>query len=310
MNEGSRLLSGVVVPVVTAMDADARPSVTAAEPHLRALAAAGVKKLLVFGSNGEGPLIPATQIEGYLVELVGRWRELVPDGVVIINATAPGTTEALERAQLVARADADGVAVSPPIYFHHRDDEIIDHFRRFENVAIPTVAYNVPRYANPMSRAVIEKLAELEHVVGAKDSSGDLDVLADFLTIRQHRPGFAVSEGGEGQLLAALSAGADGVVPGTANLAPSLSLDLVTAWHEGRQDEAEAKQGQITRLSRLHEIRPGVPSVKALLAQRGLVTDHLAPPFAACTSGELGRLLEFSAAFEADLLPPARTGSM
>lgn len=297
-----RLLSGVIVPVVTGMNSDGVPSAAVADPHLMALADAGVSKLLLLGSNGEGPLVPTADLDGYLGPVIARWRELVPHGVTVVNVTAPGTREALGRAQAANRAGASGVAVSPPTYFHHRDDEIVDHFRRFEDCSLPTVAYNIPRYANPLTPSVIESLGTMTHVVGAKDSSGDPDIVARLVEVASERAEFAVSAGAEAKLLPALEAGAVGVVPGTANLAPMLALELLAAWHEQRVSDAAQFQNRIAELATLHTIRPGVPAVKAILADRGLLTPYVTPPLLGCSAAELGRLRELMAQFDGDLL--------
>src|SRR5690625_1655122 len=233
-----RLLSGVIVPAVTGMDSDGVPSAAVAEPHLVAMADAGVSKLLLLGSNGEGPLLPTADLDAYLGPVIARWRELVPHGVTVVNVTAAGTREALARAHAANRAGASGVAVSPPLYFHHRDDEIVEHFRRFQDCSLPTVAYNIPRYANPLTPSVIEGLRGMTHVVGAKDSSGDPDILARLVETGRQRAEFAVSAGNEAKMLEALEAGAVGVVPGTANIAPVLALELWDGWHEQRVSEA------------------------------------------------------------------------
>ncbi|HIZ36164.1 MAG TPA: dihydrodipicolinate synthase family protein [Candidatus Ruania gallistercoris] len=284
------------------MDSDGVPSAAVAEPHLAAMAEAGVSKLLLLGSNGEGPLVPTVELDDYLGPVIARWRELVPHGVTVVNVTAAGTREALARAHAANRAGATGVAVSPPIYFHHRDDEIVDHFRRFEDCSLPTVAYNIPRYANPLTPSVIEGLSSMTHVVGAKDSSGDPDILARLVEIGSHRAEFAVSAGAEAKLLQALEAGAVGLVPGTANLAPVLALELLDAWREQRVSEAAQFQSRISELATMHAIRPGVPAVKAMLADRGLLTPYVTPPLLGCSDAELGRLRDLMVRCESDLL--------
>lgn len=299
---GSDLLSGLVVPVVTGLDESGRPDVAASRPLLDALAGAGVTKLMVLGSNGEGPLLPTLGLDSYLSELIAEWRERVSGGIVVVNATAPGTAEALERGALAVAAGADAVVLCPPFYFFHRDDEIVEHYRRFADIGAPVVGYNIPRYANPMTEAVIEQLAQLDHVVGVKDSSGDLATLQRFIAVKAARPGFGVSQGGETALLDGLKLHADGIVPGTSNLAPGLALDLFAAWRSGDLTAAQNAQDVTTELTAMHRIRPGVPSVKAVLHSLGLMTPHVAAPLAACTDEELRLLTEFMEPYRAHLL--------
>lgn len=302
MVSGSELLGGLVVPLVTALNDRGLPDAAGSDRFLDAMAHAGVTKIMVLGSNGEGPLIPTSSLKPYLGEIVQGWRHRVADGVVVVNATAPGTSEALERGALAVEAGADAVAVCAPFYFRHRDDEILEHFRRFADLDAPIVAYNIPRYVNDLTPAAIEQLPELDHLVGVKDSSGDLDTLARFLALKQTRPDFGVSQGGETALLAGLRLGADGIVPGTANIAPKPALDLLEAWRSGDVVAAEHAQEVVTSLTGVHRIRPGVPTVKTILDLFGLLSPRVAAPLIACTPAERSELKKFIEPLLGDLI--------
>jgi len=292
------LLSGVMVPLVTPMSAPGVP--TEAEALLDGLAAAGARSLMLFGSNGEGPLLPSSALGSFATWAADRWRALT-GGPVLCNVTAAGTAEVLERAAAVAPARPDALVLSPPIYFRHRDDEILAHYAALSELDVPVVAYNAPRYSNPLTPSLVDALAAMPHVVGVKDSSGDLDLLRHMVSVR--RPGFGVSQGAETQLLAALRLGVDGIVPGIANLAPSVAVELVAAYAEGRLADAELAQQTVDRLLALHSVRPGAPAVKAVLADRGLCPPHVAAPLVPCTDAERDDLIALLRNDDAHLLP-------
>src|SRR5690606_28306141 len=181
MRTGTELVSGVTVPLVTAMDPGGQPSAAASLALLEAMHAAGVRRLMLLGSNGEGPLIPTAAFAPFVADVVAHWRSLSESGVVTVNVTAPGTLDAVGRATIAADAGADALVMSPPIYFHHRDGEIVDHYAALAGSGLPVIAYNAPRYSNPITDAVLDGLLELEHVVGIKDSSGDLAFLTQLV---------------------------------------------------------------------------------------------------------------------------------
>ncbi|MCW6007043.1 dihydrodipicolinate synthase family protein [Micromonospora sp. CPCC 205371] len=299
------LLGGVVVPLVTAMERPGLPSAQAAEPLLSAMAGAGVRRLMLFGSNGEGPLVPADRTAGYVAGVVARWRELVPGGVILVNVTAPGTDEALLRAEPAAAGGADALVLSPPTYFRHRPDEVVAHYAALGDHGLPVVAYNAPKYATPLEQSSVDGIVALRHVVGVKDSSGDPAMLAALIAAARSRPDFTVSQGDERQLAAALRAGAGGIVPGTANLAPRLAIEMMDAHAAGDDTELDRLQALNTRLAALHAVRPGVPAVKALLARWGLCPPHAAPPLAPCTPDESRQLAEVVRPLGHYLLDPA-----
>lgn len=300
--DGRALLAGVMVPLVTAMDRPGRPSAPAAEPLLGALAAAGARGLMLFGSNGEGPLLPTNQLGDFAAGVAKRWRELTADGPVLVNITAPGTAEALARAEAVLPAAPDALVLSPPIYYHHRHDEVVAHYAATAGLGVPVVAYNAPRYSNPLTPRLLDELASLAHLVGIKDSSGDLALFDHALAAARRRDDFGVSQGAEGQALDALRLGADGVVPGVANLLPGAAVELFRAHRAGRDEDALRAQRLIDRALALHTVRPGVPAVKAVLAERGLCPPHVAAPFTPCSARERRALLDLLAPLDAHLI--------
>lgn len=304
MTDGRALLGGLMVPLVTPMSAPGEPSAAAAYDLLEALARAGARSLMLFGSNGEGPLLTQASMPEFAAGVAARWRELTGDGPVLVNVTAAGTAEALERAAAVRLAEPDAVVVSPPIYYRHRDDEVVAHFAAFAGIGVPVVAYNVPSYSVPMTPAVLDEVLAMPHVVGIKDSSGDLALLGHVVAADRRRPDVGVSQGSETQLVAGLEAGADGIVPGIANLAPVLCAELYDAFRSGRMAAADAAQETADRVVALHTVRRGVPAVKAALAARGLCPPHVAAPFVPVNPAERAGLLDLLAPLDAHLITP------
>ncbi|SEF17639.1 4-hydroxy-tetrahydrodipicolinate synthase [Jiangella alba] len=293
-----------MVPLVTPMSAPGEPSAAAAYDLLDALAQAGARSLMLFGSNGEGPLLPTSSLTEFAAGVAARWRELTGDGPVLVNVTAAGTAEALERAAAVRLAEPDALVVSPPIYFKHRDDEVVAHFAAFADLGIPVVAYNVPSYSVPMTPPVLDEVLAMPHVIGIKDSSGDLALLGHLVAAARRRPDVGVSQGSETQLVAGLEAGADGIVPGIANLAPVLCVELYDAYRAGRTAAADAAQETSDRVLALHTVRRGVPAVKAVLAARGLCPPHVAAPFVPASPAERAGLLDLLRPLDAHLIAP------
>lgn len=302
MTDGRALLGGVMVPLVTPMSAPGEPSAAAAYGLLDALAAAGARSLMLYGSNGEGPLLPTSALTEFAAGVAARWRELTGDGPVLVNVTAAGTAEALERATAVRLAEPDALVLSPPIYFHHRADEVVAHFAAFAGLGVPVVAYNAPKYSVPMTPAIIDEVLALPHVAGIKDSSADLALFGRIVEAARRRADVGVSQGAERQLVAGLEAGADGIVPGVANLAPASSVALYDAFRSGRVAEADAAQEIVDRLTTMHTVRAGVPSVKAVLDARGLCPPHVAAPLAPVTPAERTALLDLLRPLDAHLI--------
>lgn len=293
MTNGKELLRGLLAPVVTPMTAPGRPGLSAAPELLPRLAEAGVRGLLLLGSNGEGPLIPPAASAAFVADATARWRELT-GGPVIVNITAPGTDEARARAEAALAARPDAFLLSPPTYFRHPDDEVVAHFAALAGLGVPLVAYNAPRYAVPLGPESAEAVLRLPNVAGIKDSSGSPDLFAHLVAVAAGLGDVGVTQGAEQRLTEALRAGADGIAPGLANIAPGLMADLLAAHLAGEHALADRLQDAATELTGLHAIRAGVPSVKELLRGRGLCTEHLAPPLRPCDAAERAAIARFA----------------
>ncbi|MFC7619832.1 dihydrodipicolinate synthase family protein [Microlunatus sp. GCM10028923] len=293
--EGSDLVTGVTVPVITPLAPVAgvmRPDATGLKQLYGAFAAAGIRRIMLLGSNGEGPLVPTEWLRPFVRDAVAAWHAYGSDHTILVNITAPGTAEVLLRAEAIADAGADGLVCSPPTYFRHLDAEVIKHFAAITELGRPVIIYNSPTYATPLTEGSLAGLLELPGIVGMKDSSGDPE-LHRTLIDSAHAAGVGVAQGGETVALSALQSGADGIVLGIANLAPRPVAELWTAYQEGRIEDAAAAQALITELVGVHRIRRGVPTIKALLAARGVLPyEDSLPPLLACDDDERRRLLD------------------
>jgi 4-hydroxy-tetrahydrodipicolinate synthase len=289
------LLSGVTVPMVTPMKPGGIPDAGGALKLIDTFDAAGVDVLMLLGSNGEGALVPEHEAAAFAVDVAAEWRRRRGGGArLLVTAFGTGTRMTVRAAEALQSASPTAVVAAPPLYFHHTDAELTGHFRAVSEAGTPVVVYNIARYSgNPVTPALLERLADLPGVVGIKDSGGTDALIPAAVALRERRPGFQVSQGAEGALVWALQQGADGITPGLANLAPGLCTDLFRAVTGGDLDRAGDDQRSVDRLAALHRIRPGVAAMKAALHVRGLVANEVAPPFAPFDDDESARLREW-----------------
>ncbi|MEV6965407.1 dihydrodipicolinate synthase family protein [Hamadaea sp. NPDC051192] len=289
------LVSGTVIPLVTALDTQGRPDAEAVEPLLAYLAEGGVTSLLLAGTNGEGPLLPGDGVRRYATEVTARWRALVGEAAtVMVAATGPGTRETRQRIEALDGVDLDAVVVLAPFYFKHTERELLAHFQAAAALDRPVVVYNSPAYTgNPVPVSLVRRLLDEPGIVGLKDNSGDTAQFGQFCELAGKRPGFGVAQGIERQLDVALRLGAAGTVPGVGMLAPALCVDLFRAGSSGDDATATALQQDVNRLAALFAIRPGASGVvimKTALHLLGLCPATAAEPFLPCTDDELAAL--------------------
>jgi len=287
-------LHGVVAPVTTPFDAvsgDVAP--VALRSMVRELLARGLQGILVSGSTGEGPLLDPDE----QVRLVEWLREVVPDDRWLVAGTGAESTRATVRAtERAAAAGADAVLVRPPAYFGPglAPAALAGHYQRVADASpVPVLVYNIPKYTHVMLHdSVLRALADHERVIGFKDSSGDLKVLAGY---RAAAPRLRALVGSGSQFYPALELGADGGVLAIACFAAERCIGLYRAFRADDRRAAGAAQEALTPLAREIVGTLGVPGVKAAMDLVGLPGGPVRPPLAPLDARQRARVAELLA---------------
>jgi len=132
----------------------------------------GVHGIVVNGSTGEW-CSQSTEERIHIAHLaVSQVGNRVP---VIVGISTYTPEQSLELARSALTSGADGVMLTPPPYYHLRDDEIFDFYNYINShISLPIMVYNWPRgVVTDMSEDLMVSLARLTNVQGIKESSGD-----------------------------------------------------------------------------------------------------------------------------------------
>ena len=177
---------------------------------------------------------------------------------------------------------------------------LIRHYTKVADESpIPIILYNMPASTgSDLDAPTVVQLAGHANIIGMKDSSGNLNKMAEIL---RAVPGdFQMLAGSAGFFLPALSLGAVGVVAALANVAPDLCIQLQDAFRRGEQDRAADLQRQIVGLNNLVTREGGVPALKAAMDLLGLAGGAPRPPLLPPDARMLERLEQ--ALLELDLM--------
>lgn len=294
-NQSAEHLHGIIPPVITPLTEQSRFDRASAEKLYRHHLDSGVHGLFLFGSSGEGPLLR----ESDRLEAIETAVKIV-DGKVplLVGTMEPGTDQVIAQGRIARELGADALVVCPPFYFPATQQEILTHFRKVhEAVGLPVLVYDIPFTAKvKVELETMLTLAEEKTVVGAKDSSGDA---VGFRRLLVKRPqGFKLFTGSELLIDSVLLQGADGSVPGLANVAPELFVRLYKQWRDGRTEQAVKTQEQIVRLFEVFippegKIRAGyfLGAMKTAMKLRGIIdTNRTCDPFAQFTAEDENRV--------------------
>lgn len=269
---------GMVPPVVTPFLEDGRVDHDTLEQVVNHLIESGMNGLFAMGSTGEVAYLTNAQRKEVLRTIVNTNAGRVP---VIAGAIEMTANRAIEAANEAIQVGADSFVVTAPIYAINDVAEMEEHFRMIHaGVDAPMFIYDIPVRVNKKIPAdLLVRLGVDGVCVGVKDSSGD-DVGFRRLVMKNRAAGspLRVFTGHEVVVDGMLLLGADGVVPGLANVDAKRYAALWEAAQAGDWAQVRVIQDE---LASLFEIvfqaagrsgdAAGVGAFKVAMAAQGLL---------------------------------------
>jgi 4-hydroxy-tetrahydrodipicolinate synthase len=204
---------------------------------------------------------------------------------VLVGITDTAFVESLSLAHTAYDAGADAVVLSTPYYFPAGQTELlayVEHLAR--ELPLPLMLYNMPSLTKVwFELETLRRLAEIDVIVGMKDSSGDIAYFAELTTLHERRPDWSILMGPEHLLCEAIRLGADGGVCGGANVLPRLFADCYEAAAGGDPARAAQLLRQIDDFQEIYTIGKYasrfIKAYKSALSLMGICQDFLAEPF-------------------------------
>ncbi len=254
--------------------------------HIELQIAGGVQGLVPCGSTGES----ATMSHAEHIRVIGITVDAAAGRVPVVAGTGSNNTrEAIELTQHAKDAGADGALLITPYYNKPTQEGIFAHYEEVARLsALPLMLYNIPgRTASNLTAATMARLAEVEHVVGVKESSGDLTQVAELIA---HTPeDFAVVSGDDALTLPMLALGGQGVISTTANVAPAEMVELVSAFRGGDPERARRSHYRLLPLFEALFLESNPIPVKAALHMLGRIGPELRLPLVPMTDANRQR---------------------
>lgn len=250
--------SGVVPPVVTPDTPDHQLDVVSFERSINRLIEAGVDGLFFLGSSGEVVFATDERRDQIVREAVRIVDHRVPVLVGIIDTE---TERVLEHGRRALALGADALVATAPFYALGGPADIEEHFRILhQELDAPLFAYDIPVCVHTkLPWKMLARLGAEGVLAGVKDSSGD-DVSFRYLVQENEKNGHPLTllTGHEIVVDGALLSGADGSVPGLANVEPEGYVRMWKAAQEGNWAEVKREQDRLNEISHIFDVTSGV----------------------------------------------------
>lgn len=269
------MFRGSMVALITPMMADGSID----EPALEALVGFHIDNstdaIVAMGTTGES----ATLSHGEHRHVVKRVIEVAGGQLPIIAGTGSNSTaEAIELTQAALEDGADAALLVAPYYNKPTQEGLYQHYKAVaEQVAMPQILYNVPgRTACDILPETVERLAQIENIVGIKDATGSVERASDI--IARCGDTMEVYSGEDPATLEIMLAGGKGTISVTANVAPRLMHEMCAAALAGDRAEATRLNDLLIPLHRALFLEPNPTPAKWALHKMGYGSEGIRLP--------------------------------
>jgi 4-hydroxy-tetrahydrodipicolinate synthase len=156
-------------------------------------------------------------------------------GIVVAGVHGVGWHQAVKWAEYAKEDGADGVLALPPTIYRANRAEVIEHYRRLDEVGLPIMIYNNPFDTKiDLTPDVIAELSELENIVAVKEFSTDIRRVLEIRELCD----IDVIAGADDLLLESLMMGATGWFAGYPNAFPREAVEIYDLVQEQKFAEA------------------------------------------------------------------------
>ena len=236
----------------------------------------GTDAIISVGTTGES----ATLDPDEHCEVVARTVQFTNGRIPVIAGTgANSTREAIYFTRRAQELGADACLLVTPYYNKPTQEGLYQHFKAIaEAVPIRQILYNVPgRTACDMLTPTVNRLADIENIIGIKDASADINRATELVQTCADRLSVIVS-GEDGNACEHMRLGGKGVISVSANVAPKQMSEMCAAALAGDFERAQALDDNLQDLHKALFVESNPIPVKWAVRELGLIGGHIRLP--------------------------------
>ncbi len=261
------IFSGVFAALTTPYGDDGSVSLPDLKHNVQQYNQTDLAGYVAVGSTGESVLLTRSEMDGILITV----KEAAKGKRLLAGTGAESTAETIERTKRAAELGYDAALVKTPYYYKtaYKPDVLVAHYRRVADESpIPVMLYSIPQFTGiALTAAEVAALAEHPNIIGIKDSSGNVQGVAE--TIAATPPKFQVLVGSAGSVYPSLAIGARGAILALACALPEKCVALFELFQQGHHEKARELQAILVRASKLIVSELSIAGVKYAMDQRG-----------------------------------------
>lgn len=291
-------ICGVIPPISTPIDEHERVDEKALRKLVDHCIDSGLHGIFVCGTNGECLGLRQEErnraIRITLDQAAGR----VP---VLAGCMDTSTERVIDNIKAFEQMGGQTAVVTAEFYSRHSTpDETIRHFEKIaERTAADLFIYNIPPFTGTtIPVKSVFKIAEFDHVVGYKDTSGSF---GDFLRCLNHFQGtdFLLFQGMTQLAAVSMLLGADGCIPNIAPVVPQICLKTYEYAKKGDIPKTMAYSALLLEAQdSFSSASYGIAACKAAYSALGFMDQRMCAPSEPVTEEQKARILRSLQAVE------------
>jgi len=275
-------LRGIIVPMITPLKDFDTLDEKGLDNLIEHLIGGGVNGLFILGTTGEGTSLSYRSRKEIINKTCSKVKGRVP---VLVGITDTAFMESVAVAETAKDAGAQGLVVAHPPYFPAADPEILNYLKHLaREVPLPIFLYNMPSHTKlTFAPQTVQAAADIDGIVGLKDSSANLLYLHKIQLLLKEKPEFTFLVGPEELLPETVMMGGHGGVNGGANMYPELYVNLYKASVDRDFDKIKKLHEMVMQISlKIYSVgaySSYLRGLKCAVSCIGICSDVLAEPF-------------------------------
>jgi len=274
--------------MITPFDDKGKVDEKALRNLLEFLIKGGVHGIFAIGTTGEFYSLTNDEYRRALEITLDQAAGRLP---VYAGANAITTPQAIELARIATQVGVDAISVLTPFFVSVSQNELYEHFKTIaDSTDKPIIMYdNTPKTHVHIQPETVARLADIDNIVGMKDSTGDFTNMEECLRLTKGKE-FYMIQGRDTLIHAALCYGATGAVAACANVAPRICADIYNKYVQGDLQGSLSDQFRLAPLRIAFALGSFPTVIKEALELLGVPVGPCMPPTGKMSAEEKEKL--------------------
>ena len=268
-------LKGLGVALVTPFNEDLSIDFDSLTKLVEYNIANGTDFLVVLGTTAETATLSKAEQAQVIEHIVKVNNKRLP---LVLGIGGNNTLAVKEQIESTDLSDFEGVLSVSPYYNKPNQEGIYQHYKMLASTGKNIIIDNVPgRTGQTIDATTTLRLAkDFPNLFMIKEASPNISQYFDIL--RKKTAGFSLVSGDDEFTLPVTLAGGDGVISVIGQAYPKLFSDMIKLAKESKVKEAYAIHNQLVEIIRLIFAEGNPCGVKIVLAEMGIIKNHLRLP--------------------------------